>query len=118
MLSPDHCLKVRRECKISRNTMHHYSNPKVYDPPLGKTHFRHFKMPDEWGPHIKQIIGKDGCNFIKATKRSGCMYIWHHRDTDFIEVWGPLDKIMGGENCVREIASKYINGQTIDTNSE
>jgi len=89
-----------------------YCNPKVYDPPLGKAHYRHFQMPDEWEPHIKQIIGKDGCNFIKATKKSGCMYIWHHRDTNLIEVWGPLNRIMKGEKCIRDIADKYLmNGK-------
>ena len=81
----------------------------AYDPPLGRAHYRHFKMPDEWEDKMKLIIGRDGCNFIKATRRSGCKYIWHHRDTNIIEVWGPIDKVMRGEKCVRAIARKYIN---------
>lgn len=89
-----------------------YCNPKVYDPPVGKAHYRHFQMPEDWEPHIKQIIGKDGCNFIKATKRSGCMYIWHHRDTNLIEIWGSHNKVMNGEKQVREIAQRYIKDGT------
>ena len=81
----------------------------VYDPPVGRAHYRHFKMPEEWGDKIKLIIGREGCNFIKATQKSGCKYIWHHRDTNIIEVWGPKDKVMDGEKCVREIAQKYLN---------
>lgn len=85
----------------------------VYTPPLGKAHYRHFHVPEEWKPHIKQIIGRDGCNFIKATKQSRCSYIWHHRDTDIIEIWGPQSNIMQGEECVRKIAEKYIH-TTVD----
>lgn len=84
----------------------------VYDPPLGRAHYRHFKMPEEWEDKIKLIIGRDGCNFIKATQKSGCKYIWHHRDTNIIEVWGPRDKVMKGEKCVREMAQKYLNDRT------
>ena len=83
-----------------------------YDPPLGRAHYRHFKMPEEWEDKIRLIIGRDGCNFIKATQRSGCKYIWHHRDTNIIEVWGPKDKVIKGEKCVRAIARKYINERT------
>mgnify|MGYP000138517993 CR=1 FL=1 len=85
-----------------------YYNPKVYSPPIGKAHYRHFRTPDEWKPHIKKIIGKDGCNFIKATKYSGCSYIWHHRDTDIIEIWGPHNRVIYGEKWVRDIAQKYL----------
>tara|TARA_R110002074_G_scaffold134675_1_gene278853 strand:- start:1013 stop:1363 length:351 start_codon:yes stop_codon:yes gene_type:complete len=85
-------------------------SPTVYDPPLGHAHYRHFKMPDEWKPIIKKIIGREGCNFIKATIKSRCKYIWHHRDTDIIEIWGPMANIMNGEKCVRDIARKYLNG--------
>jgi hypothetical protein len=85
----------------------------TYDPPLGKAHYRHFQMPEEWEPVIKLIIGKDGCNFIKATKRSGCLYIWHQRETNLIEIWGPESRVMKGEKCVRDIARRYIkNGES------
>lgn len=86
-----------------------YQKPKVYDPPIGKAHYRHFQMPEEWEPHIKQIIGKDGCNFIRVTKKSGCMYIWHHRDNGRIEVWGPMSRVMKGEQMLRDLAAKYIS---------
>jgi hypothetical protein len=83
----------------------------TYDPPIGRAHYRHFKVPDEWKDVIKLSIGREGCNFIRATKRSGCKYIWHHRDTDIIEVWGPQDKVIRGEKCIRDIARRYINGR-------
>jgi len=95
----------------------YYTNPKIYNPPIGKAHYRHFKMPDEWEPYIKQIIGKDGCNFIKATKKTKCVYIWHHRDTNIIEIWGPMNNIINGENCVREMASKYIHEESSTSNN-
>lgn len=86
-----------------------YVNPKVYDPPIGKAHYRHFQMPEEWEPYMKRIIGKDGCNFIKATRRSGCMYIWYHIDNGRIEVWGPQNRVMKGEQAVRDLAAKYLS---------
>ena len=81
---------------------------KEYSPPVGLAHYRHFHIPDEWQPIIKKIIGRDGCNFIRATKRSGCMYIWHHIGTDLVEIWGPHNRLMAGENAVRDIAQRYL----------
>ena len=80
----------------------------VYTPPIGRAHYRHFHVPDEWNDHIKKIIGKDGCNFIRATKQSGCSYIWHHRDTNIIEVWGPHGALAKGERRVRSIARNVM----------
>mgnify|MGYP003628998977 FL=1 len=91
-----------------------YSSPTVYAPPIGKAHYRHFVAPDEWLDKMKLIIGRAGCNFIKATRRSGCSYIWYHKDTHLIEIWGPFDKIMKGENCVRKIAQKYLDIKSND----
>jgi len=85
------------------------TNTGFYDPPIGRAHYRQFTAPEEWHDKIKLIIGRDGCNFIKATRRSGCSYIWHHRDTHIIEIWGPHDKVMKGERCVRNIAKKYLD---------
>ena len=90
----------------------------VYCPPLGQAHYRHFHVPDNWKPHIKQIIGKDGCNFIRATKRSNCAYIWHHRDTDIIEVWGPHKNLMYGEKCVKDMAKKYLDTEVRPVNAD
>jgi len=90
------------------------SPPSSYDPPMGRAHYRHFAMPPEWEPYIKLIIGHEGCNFIKATNRSGCSYIWHHRDTNIIEIWGPENRVIKGEKCVRAIARRYINNGKSD----
>ena len=38
---------------------------------------------------MKQVIGRDGCYFKQITEQTGVKYIWHHRETQMIEVWGP-----------------------------
>ena len=38
---------------------------------------------------IKQVIGRDGCYFKQITQQTGVKYIWHRRDTNQIEIWGP-----------------------------
>ena len=78
------------------------TNTGFYDPPIGRAHYRQFTAPEEWHDKIKLIIGRDGCNFIKATRRSGCSYIWHHRDTHIIEIWGtPRQSDEGGTVCAK-----------------
>lgn len=42
---------------------------------------------------LKQVIGRDGCYFKQITEQTGVKYIWHHRDTQMIEVWGPEQSI-------------------------
>ena len=42
---------------------------------------------------IKQVIGRDGCYFKQITQQTGVKYIWHKRDTNQIEIWGP-------QNCI------------------
>lgn len=38
---------------------------------------------------LKQVIGRDGCYFKQITKQTGVSYIWHHKDQNKIEIWGP-----------------------------
>jgi hypothetical protein len=42
---------------------------------------------------IKQVIGRDGCYFKQITQQTGVKYIWHKRETNQIEIWGP-------QNCI------------------
>lgn len=44
---------------------------------------------------LKQVIGRDGCYFKQITENSGVKYIWHRRETNQIEVWGP-------QHCIQQ----------------
>ena len=37
---------------------------------------------------LKQVIGKEGCYFIKTTEECDLDFVWHNRNTKKIEFWG------------------------------
>jgi hypothetical protein len=47
---------------------------------------------------LKQVIGRNGCYFIRTTQECDLDFIWHNRDNNTIEFWGPkysIDKAVG-----------------------
>lgn len=81
-----------------------------YAPPLGFANYRHFQVPDEWMDiGIEHIIGRNGRNFIQATHRSRCKYIWFDNNNRRIEVWGPHHRVVDGEKAVKDIAARILN---------
>lgn len=63
------------------------NNSNTYNPPLN---FPMVSIPLHFEADvIKQVIGRDGCYFKQITEQTGVKYIWHHRDTHMVEVWGP-----------------------------
>jgi hypothetical protein len=42
---------------------------------------------------IKQVIGKSGCYFIKTTLECDLDFVWHNRETNKFEFWGPKENI-------------------------
>jgi hypothetical protein len=42
---------------------------------------------------LKQVIGRNGCYFIRTTQECDLDFIWHNRDNNTIEFWGPKDSI-------------------------
>ena len=64
-------------------------NPGVYDPPR---HLPMMTMNANFDPDImKQVIGRDGCYFKQITHQRGVSYIWHKKDENKIEIWGPTN---------------------------
>ena len=63
------------------------NQPNGYAPPL------EFPMETISGNFetnvLKQVIGREGCYFKQITEKSGVKYIWHNRETNQIEIWGP-----------------------------
>ena len=50
---------------------------------------------------LKQVIGKDGCYFIKTTQDCDLDFVWHNRDTEKIEFWGPKDNLARGLRAIK-----------------
>ena len=50
---------------------------------------------------LKQVIGKEGCYFIKTTEQCDLDFVWHNRDTKKIEFWGPKDNIDKGISAIK-----------------
>jgi hypothetical protein len=78
--------------------MQNNENFGIYTPP---TNFPMIKMDANFEPGVmKQVIGKEGCYFKQFTQQTGVKYIWHNRNSNEIEIWGP-------QHCL-ENAGAYI----------
>jgi hypothetical protein len=49
---------------------------------------------------LKQVIGRDGCYFIRTTEECGLNFIWHNRARNSIEFWGPRVAVDYGVNAI------------------
>ena len=64
---------------------------------------------------LKQVIGKDGCYFIKTTQQCDLDFLWHNRNTQKIEFWGPKDNIYKAINAIKYRIFKKTNNTTNTT---
>ena len=51
---------------------------------------------------IKQVIGKHGCYFIKTTVEQDLDFVWHNRESQQFEFWGPKDNINRAINVIND----------------
>ena len=53
---------------------------------------------------VRELIGKNGCHFIRISDETGCPFIYHDKTTNLIEIRGPSKK-------ARNKAKKKIQGR-------
>ena len=71
---------------------------------------------------LRQVIGRKGCYFIKTTKLCNIDFIWHDREQQLIEFWGPMDNIQQAKDQINIRITKITdkknnyNSSTNNTN--
>jgi len=65
-------------------------------------------MDDKITDVMKQVIGKDGCYFLKTTTDTGILFLWFDKTTSTIEFYGPKDNIREAINRINYRISKFI----------
>jgi hypothetical protein len=82
-----------------------------YNPPK-YGYLRTFQAPiiedDSDKEVLRQVIGRQGCYFIKITQDSGVAHIWHKADTSEIEIWTTTPDHRAATNAVHMIIARYI----------
>ena len=67
--------------------IYNQQNSGVYNPPRNQ---QMITMDASFEPDVmKQVIGRDGCYFKQITEQTGVSYIWHQRNSNKVEIWGP-----------------------------
>ena len=61
---------------------------------------------------LKQVIGRNGCYFILTTQQCDLDFIWHNRDNNTIEFWGPKPNIDKAVGVINYRISKYSSSQS------
>ena len=56
---------------------------------------------------LKQVIGRNGCYFILTTQQCDLDFIWHNRDNNTIEFWGPKPNIDKALEVISSRITKY-----------
>ena len=60
---------------------------------------------------MKQVIGRGGCYFIRTTQECNLDFIWHDRETNKIEFWGPYNNLAHGINIIQHRITKITKAQ-------
>ena len=96
------------------------NNSGVYNPPRDHPMMT---MDATFEPEVmKQVIGRDGCYFKQITEQTGVLYIWHHRNTNKIEIWGPQNLLQLAVSSIQYrlytvILKMVQNNQNLSQNS-
>ena len=56
---------------------------------------------------MKQIIGANGCYFIMTTKNCGLDFLWHNREKQTIEFWGPKANIEQAKSVINNRIQRH-----------
>ena len=76
--------------------------PGVYNPPNGfYTQLDVYLNESE----MRQLIGKNGCNFKYLTNMMQLQYIWWNKKSNIIEIWGKTYDLIAAKSYIQ----KYIN---------
>ena len=77
-------------------------SPGVYNPPNCFYTQLEITLSES---EIRQLIGKNGCNFKCLTNNSNLQYIWWNKSTNVIELWGNHYNLLSAKVYVQ----KYID---------
>jgi len=53
---------------------------------------------------MRQLIGKNGCNFKFLTKKYSLQYVWWNKKNNVIELWGKNENLLNAKEGIQ----KYI----------
>ena len=65
--------------------------PGIYNPPIG--FYNQIKL-NLTKSEMRQLVGKNGCNFKYITRKFNLNYIWLNKETNIIEIWGNTYNLM------------------------
>tara|TARA_B100001996_G_scaffold327829_1_gene274837 strand:- start:2137 stop:2382 length:246 start_codon:yes stop_codon:yes gene_type:complete len=78
-----------------------------YNPP--NTHYSQLDVSEYEDKIIKKVVGRGGRGLYRLTKELKLRYIWHDRERDVIELWGPYESLRDGAKEKMEMEFvKYI----------
>jgi len=60
---------------------------------------------------MKQVIGRGGCYFIRTTKECDLDFIWHDRERNKIEFWGPKQNLSYAMGVIQHRLNKITKSQ-------
>lgn len=66
---------------------------------------------------MRQVIGRNGCYFIMTTQDCDLDFIWHNRDHNTIEFWGPRESIKKATSVIKTRIKKYEEKTTMEKDS-
>ena len=70
----------------------------------------HLNSPED-GDIMKQVIGREGCYFIRTTQECDLDFIWHDRTINKIEFWGPKKNLNRAMNLIQWRIDKITKSQ-------
>lgn len=78
-----------------------FSMVSLYKQPICS--YMNITIPRDW---MKYVIGTNGYFFNVITHQSGVQYIWYHKSSNLIEIWGYSDEVI---NNAKERLQKRMN---------
>ena len=67
---------------------------------------------------MKQVIGRNGCYFIRTTQECDIDFIWHDRNTNKIEFWGPQKNLPYAINAIeyriKKVTKTHLEAKCLD----
>ena len=106
--------------QANNRSLNMQNNSGVYNPPREHPMMT---MDATFEPEVmKQVIGRDGCYFKQITEQTGVSYIWHQRDANKIEIWGPQNLLQLAVSSIQYrlytvILKMAQNNQNVSQNS-
>jgi hypothetical protein len=56
---------------------------------------------------MRQLIGKNGCNFKNLTQNLNLQYIWWNKKTNVIELWGNHHNLLSAKTYIQKFIDHF-----------